>query len=38
MDTLNIILISYVGGWFITLLMVRTIFKIVEKFQKIVDK
>ena len=34
MDTLNIILISYVGGWFLTWLMARTIFKIVEKFQK----
>ena len=38
MDTLKIILISYVGGWFITWLMARTIFKIVEEFQKKVDK
>ena len=38
MDTLNIILISYVGGWFLTWLTARAIFKIVEEFQKIVDK
>ena len=34
MGILNIILISYVGGLFLTWLMARIIFKITKEFQK----